>query len=96
MIKARARFPDILPEEKLKALRIEKGLLLFACQYLNQPIPTEHQIFKLEALHTVPKSGINLQRAEAFAFCDPSLGVADYSAIVTVLKHDHALDRLPL
>jgi predicted phage terminase large subunit-like protein len=53
-------------------------------------------------MHKVPKTGINLQRAEAFAFCDPSLGVSDYSAIVTVLKHDHLwtvfhcdLSRLP-
>jgi len=97
-----ARFPKILSKARLDALRIEKGQLLFACQYLNQPIPTEHQIFKLEAIHKVPKSEINLQRAEAFAFCDPSLGVSDYSAIVTVLKHDHLwtvfhcdLSRLP-
>jgi predicted phage terminase large subunit-like protein len=96
------RFPKILPKERLDTYRIEKGQLLFACQYLNQPIPTEHQIFKLEAMHKVPKTGINLQRAEAFAFCDPSLGVSDYSAIVTVLKHDHLwtvfhcdLSRLP-
>lgn len=96
------RFPKILSKEKLEALRIEKGQLLFACQYLNQPIPTEHQIFKLEIMHKVPKSAVNLEHAEAFAFCDPSLGVSDYSAIVTVLKHDHAwtvfhcdLSRLP-
>jgi len=84
-----ARFPDILPKDKLEALRIEKGQLLFACQYLNSPIPTEHQIFKLEVMRTVPKSSINLQQAEAFAFCDPSLGVSDYTAIVTVLKHNN-------
>ena len=96
------RFPKILSQKRLEAYRIEKGPLLFACQYLNQPIPTEHQIFKLEALHTVPKSGIDLQRAEAFAFCDPSLGVSDYSAIVTIVKHNHSwtvfhcdLSRLP-
>jgi len=65
------RFPAILPRDKLEALRIEKGQLLFACQYLNQPIPTEHQIFKLEIMHKVPKSEVNLQRAEAFAFCEP-------------------------
>jgi len=39
-------------------------------------------------MHKVPPSAIDLQRAEAFAFCDPSLGVADYSAIVTVLVQD--------
>jgi predicted phage terminase large subunit-like protein len=84
------RFPRILTQEFLKTTRIEKGLLFFSCQYLNQPMPTEHQIFKLELMHKVPTSAIDLQRTEAFAFCDPSLGVADYSAIVTVLKHENA------
>ena len=81
------RFPTILSKARLEALRIEKGQLLFACQYLNQPIPAEHQIFRLEAMHTIPRSIIDLEGAEAFAFCDPSLGVRDLSAIVTVLKH---------
>jgi len=40
-------------------------------------------------MHTIPRSIIDLEGAEAFAFCDPSLGVRDLSAIVTVLKHDH-------
>ena len=84
------RFHTILPRGKLDELRIEKGLLLFACQYLNQPLPSEQQIFRLEAMHTVPKSTIKLEDAEVFAFCDPSLGVDDPSAIVTVLKQDHA------
>ena len=84
------RFPHILPSKKLQALRVEKGELLFACQYLNRPIPAEHQVFKLEAMHKIAKSEIDLQHAEAFAFCDPSLGASDYSAIVTVLKHNNS------
>ncbi len=44
------RFSQILPADVLEALRIEKGQLLFACQYLNQPIPAEYQIFKLEVM----------------------------------------------
>jgi predicted phage terminase large subunit-like protein len=82
------RYPGILSAERLEAYRIEKGTLLFACQYLNQPIPSEHQIFKLELMHKVRKSEIDLAEAEAFAFCDPSLGGNDYTAIVTVLVQD--------
>jgi predicted phage terminase large subunit-like protein len=82
------RFPRILTPEFLAAMKIEKGLPLFSCQYLNQPIPAEHQIFKLELMHKVRKSTIDLEEAEAFAFCDPSLGGTDYTAIVTVLKQD--------
>ena len=81
------RFPFVLPADKLEALKVEKGTLLCACQYLNRPIPAEDQVFKLEAMHKIAKSEIDLQHAEAFAFCDPALGANDYSAIVTVLKH---------
>ncbi len=84
--KVRSRFPGIYTAEKLEALKVEKGKLLFACQYLNRPIPEEDQVFKLEALHTVPRSEIDEAQAEAYAFCDPSLGAKDYSAIVTVVK----------
>ncbi len=83
----RSRFPTILSEQKLQSLAQEKGTALFACQYLNSPIASREQIFSLEHLHTIPKARINLKDAEAFAFCDPSLGVNDYAAIVTLLRY---------
>ncbi len=82
------RFPHILSAEKLSNLRIEKDVIQFSCQYLNRPIPTEHQIFKLESMHKISKSKINLEHAEAYGFCDPALGVSDYSAIITLLKYN--------
>ena len=82
------RFPHILSAEKLSNLRIEKDVIQFSCQYLNRPIPTEHQIFKLESMRKIAKSEINLQQAEAYGFCDPALGVSDYSAIITLLKYN--------
>jgi predicted phage terminase large subunit-like protein len=82
------RFPFVLPARKLQALKVEKGTLFFACQYLNRPIPEEDQIFKLETLHKIAKAKIDLQHAEAFAFCDPALGANDYSAIVTLLNYN--------
>lgn len=81
------RFPNILPAKKLANLRIEKDIIQFSCQYLNRPVPTEHQIFKLENMATIPKESVDLSSAEAYGFCDPSFGVSDYSAIVTVLKY---------
>jgi predicted phage terminase large subunit-like protein len=83
------RFPNILSAEKLSNLKIEKDVIQFSCQYLNRPIPTEHQIFKLESMHKISKTEINLQQAEAYGFCDPALGVSDYSAIVTLLKYNN-------
>ncbi|MGB7531558.1 MAG: hypothetical protein WA977_01080 [Halobacteriota archaeon] len=82
------RFPNILSAEKLRNLRIEKDVIQFSCQYLNRPIPTEHQIFKLESMHKIAKSEIQLDKADFYGFCDPALGVSDYSAIITLLKHN--------
>ena len=80
------RFPNILSANKLADFKIEKGTISFSCQYLNRPMPTEHQIFKLESMSKIAKSEINLEQADAYGFCDPSLGVSDYSAIITLLK----------
>ena len=82
------RFPNILSAKKLDAIKIEKDTISFACQYLNRPIPTEHQIFKLESMFKISKSEINLEQAEAYGFCDPSLGASDYSAVITLLKYN--------
>jgi predicted phage terminase large subunit-like protein len=82
------RFPNILSANKLAATKIEKGTISFSCQYLNRPIPTEHQIFKLESMFKISKSEINLEQAEAYGFWDPSLGVSDYSAVITLLKYN--------
>ena len=84
------RFPNILSAEKLSNLKIEKDVIQFSCQYLNRPIPTEHQVFKLEAMHKIAKSAINLQKAEVYGFCDPSEGISDYSPILTLLKHNNS------
>jgi len=96
------RFPNILSAKTLSNLRIKKDIIQFSCQYLNRPIPTEHQIFKLESMATIQKDTVNLSNSEAYGFCDLALGVSDYSAIVTVLKHQgkwivfHAdVSRLP-
>jgi predicted phage terminase large subunit-like protein len=83
------RFPSILSAKKLATLKIEKGILEFSSQYLLKALPQEFQIFKLESMYTVPQSSIDLHKAEAFGFCDPTLGVSDYSAIITLLKYDN-------
>ena len=84
------RFPKLLSAELLRTLRIKKGILLFAAQYENKPIPSENQKFKLEAMHTVAKEELDIEKAEAYGFCDPGLGVTDFSAIVTILKYGHS------
>ena len=79
------RYPNILSKTRLDALKIEKGVMLFACNYLNKPMSAEAQVFHLEDMHTLAKSAVDLSKAKAFGFCDPSGGVNDFSAIVTLL-----------
>ena len=80
------RFPNLLSAKQLQTLKIKKGILLFAAQYENKPIPSENQTFKLEVMHTTAKEEIDIGRATAYGFCDPGLGVSDFSAIITILK----------
>lgn len=79
------RFPNILSSSRLEALKIEAGPSLFACNYLNRPLSSEAQVFHLEDMITTPKKEVELNIARAFGFCDPSGGVSDHSAIVTLL-----------
>ena len=83
------RFPNILSAKKLATLKIEKGVLEFSSQYLLKALPQEFQIFKLQSMYTLPQSSIDLHKAVAYGFCDPTLGVSDFSAIVTLLKYDN-------
>lgn len=79
------RFPKILSSQRLNALKIEKGPLLFACNYLNSPMSEEAQIFHLEDMITMPKKDVDLSKVEAIGFCDPSKGASDFSCIITLL-----------
>jgi predicted phage terminase large subunit-like protein len=82
------RFPQILTSQRLDALKIEKGPLLFACNYLNRPMSEEAQIFHLEDMITMSKKDVDLRKVQAIGFCDPSKGASDYSCILTLLLLD--------
>ena len=47
------KYPTIYDENKIKALRIEKGAVEFSSQYLNQPLPSETQLFNIENMHFI-------------------------------------------
>ena len=79
------RFPKILSAARLDALKIEKGPLLFACNYLNNPMSEEAQIFHLEDMVTMSKKDVDLTKVKAIGFCDPSKGASDFSCIITLL-----------
>ena len=80
------RFPKILSAQRLAALKIEKGPLLFACNYINSPMSEEAQIFHLEDMITMSKKDVDLSKVKAIGFCDPSKGASDFSCIITLLQ----------
>lgn len=94
------KYPTIYNEQKIQALRIEKGAVEFSSQYLNQPLPSETQLFKIENLHFYTELKSPQERAQNpyFKGCkhviyvDPALGNKnDYCVIVVGAIKDHVL-----
>ena len=83
-------YPDILSLEKLETLRIEKGLIEFNSQYLNDPLPAECQIFNIDQFHLFDMDDLKPEELMYFGACDPSMGkskTSDYSAITTLARN---------
>jgi predicted phage terminase large subunit-like protein len=94
------KYPSIYDEQKIQALRIEKGAVEFSSQYLNQPLPSETQLFKIDNLHYYTELKLPQERAQNpyFKDCkhviyvDPALGNEnDYCVIVVGAIKDHVL-----
>jgi len=67
-------FPTIIDHEKIKSLKIEKGLVEFYSQYMNNPLPAETQLFSLDKLHFYDEAQASLEKEYNFAYMDPALG----------------------
>jgi len=81
-----ARFPRILSIDKLEELKIDKSLPEFAANYMNMPLATESQIFKLGDMGFFDYAAYaNAFPASVFGFCDPALGkkTGDYTTLIT-------------
>jgi len=94
------KYPSIYNEQKIQALRIEKGAVEFSSQYLNQPLPSETQLFKLENLQYYTEKRMPQERAQNpyFKDCrhviyvDPALGNEnDFCVIIVGAIKDHVL-----
>lgn len=94
------KYPTIYDKEKIEALKIEKGLIEFWAQYMNEPLPGETQLFNVENFHFYDDKSTFQERinnpmfngCEHFMYVDPALGKSnDYCiAIVGAIK-DHVL-----
>ena len=76
-------FPEKFTDKRIRLLKKRLPRRVFACQYMNDPVPVEDQVFPEHWLLTW--SGQDAPDGLRFMACDPSTGDGDdYSAIVTV------------
>jgi predicted phage terminase large subunit-like protein len=78
-------FPSIYTIKDIERLKIEKGLVEFYAQYMNEPLPSETRRFDPEKFQYYTDYGLNDQQfsdARHFAYVDPALGKeGDYTII---------------
>jgi predicted phage terminase large subunit-like protein len=67
-------FPTIVDHDKIISLKIEKGLVEFYSQYMNNPLPSETQLFSVERMMFYSESAASLEKEYNFAYMDPALG----------------------
>lgn len=67
-------FPTIIDKIKIIALKIEKGLVEFYSQYMNNPLPAETQLFSVEKMSFYDESTESLEKEYNYAYIDPALG----------------------
>jgi len=92
-------YPTIYTFEDVERLKIEKGLVEFYAQYMNEALPAETQRFKPENFHYYADYGTNyhddplqLHKCKHFAYVDPALGKEnDYSVILVGAVKDRKL-----
>ncbi len=82
-------YPDIISKAMLDSLRIEKGVIEFNSQYLNDPLPLEFQIFTMPMIekHLFDIQDIDLTQCQLYGAIDPSMGESsqsDFSSLTTL------------
>jgi len=79
-------FPEIFGYEDLERLKVEKGLVEYYSQYMNNPLPSETQLFKFENFEFFEEKNERFFRrdlAKHFIYVDPALGKeGDYSVVL--------------
>ncbi len=84
-------FPDIYDYAAIERLKVEKGLVEFYSQYMNNPLPSETQLFKFEnfSFYTDEERFFSEDLAKHYIYCDPALGQeGDYSVVLVGAVRD--------
>jgi len=66
--------PTIIDHDKITSLKIEKGLVEYYSQYMNNPLPAETQLFSIDKMHFYNEAESDLHVEPNYAYMDPSLG----------------------
>lgn len=80
-------FPTILSESRLRALRVEKGVVEFASQYMNDPLSAGVQIFNADKMNFYTDYGTDsdlYKRCKTIAYLDPALGREGDFIVLTI------------
>jgi len=94
------KYPTIYDREKIETLKIEKGFVEFANQYLNEPLPGETQLFSLDNFHFYDDepslhervNSSKFKNCDHFIYVDPALGTqSDYCIAIVGAVKDHSL-----
>jgi predicted phage terminase large subunit-like protein len=101
--KGESNFPENFTKEDLKGIEIEVGVVLFAANYLNQPLAEGSQLIKLEDLQYYNQLKFEQEylqtkkRIDFYGFIDPSLGRtgSDYVAIIIGAVPKDGYIRIP-
>lgn len=87
----RARDPEgkpnwkVLPDKVLKQKEIEKGAVVYAANYMNNPLPSEATIFAEEKMTFFEMSDLDWRKLPIHGFNDPGLGDAKTNCFSPIL-----------
>jgi predicted phage terminase large subunit-like protein len=92
------KYPTIYDEEQVERLKVEKGKVEFASQYLNVLLSTDTMIFDYDDFgfyiegDTRPGKYIDWRECSHYQYCDPALGKElDYTVLITAALYDNKL-----
>lgn len=84
------KYPTIYDEQEIERLKVEKGKVEFASQYLNVLLSTDTMIFDYNTFSFYNENDmreghyIDFRKYPHYQYCDPSLGKElDYSVLIT-------------
>lgn len=85
-------FPSIYTLDDVNRLKIEKGLVEFYSQYMNDPLPAETQLFKLDDFKFFTDYDKEFMDCRHLIYVDPALGREnDYSVVIVGAVKDNKL-----